>query len=393
MRLYAHELVYMKKVVQISDSASRLGGGIPESIRGLCRGLTATGRWRPVMVAQSDPFSKADALAWGDTPLDVVVQEPFDLLGTCFVHAAEARSPHVLHLHGIWGPASRGAWRLVRNSRDRPLIISTHGMLEPWALSRSRWKKRLAWKGWNGGLARSAKCLHALCDEEAASIAALLPSAPICVIPNGVDLPNNVSGARREAEDKILLFVGRLHPKKGIIPLIEAWATVPGMAADGWRLVLAGWDDGGHEQTLRARVDALRLGESVAFVGPVIGAAKDQLFRRASAFILPSFSEGLPMAVLEAWSYGLPVMMTDECHLTSSFADGAARRIEPTVASIADGLADFATLAKRGVLGSLGERGRALVERRYSWTRIGDEMAAVYEWLLGGGKPDCIIHQ
>lgn len=381
----------MNKVVQISDSASRLGGGIPESIRGLCRGLFATGRWQPVMVGQFDAFSLADAPAWEGTPLDVVAGNRLDWLGNGFVRAARARSPDILHLHGIWGSASRGAWVLVRSRHERPLIISAHGMLEPWALRQSRWKKRLAWKVWNRQLVRSARCLHALCDEEATSIAALLPGAPICVVPNGVDLPSELPEVERETERKILLFVGRIHPKKGVVPLIDAWARVPGMAADGWRLTIAGWDDGGHERALRARVDALGLGASVAFVGSVTGSEKEQLFRRASAFILPSFSEGLPMSVLEAWSYGLPVLMTDECHLTSGFAEGAARRIEPTVASIVEGLEDFASLAKRGGLDFMGRRGRALVERRFSWVRIGADMASVYEWLLGGIKPACVV--
>ena len=195
----------------------------------------------------------------------------------------------------------------------------------------------------------------------------------------------------RDSERKIILFVGRIHPKKGISSLIEAWARVPGMVADGWRLTIAGWDDGGHERALRARVDALGLGVSVAFLGSMSGAGKDELFRKASAFILPSFSEGLPMSVLEAWSYGLPVLMTDECHLTSGFAEGAARRIEPTVASIVEGLEDFAARANRGGLDSMGKRGRALVERRYSWAHIGADMADVYEWLLGGIKPACVV--
>jgi glycosyltransferase involved in cell wall biosynthesis len=343
------------------------------------------------MVAQSDAFCLADTPAWGDTPLDVVAQGRLDLFGEGFARAADARSPDILHLHGIWGAASRGAWSLARSKNHRPMMISAHGMLETWALAQSRWKKRLAWKAWNGRLIRSANCLHALCDEEATSIANLLPGARICIIPNGVDLPSEFPEVERDSERKIILFVGRIHPKKGLSPLIEAWARAPGIVADGWRLTVAGWDDGGHERALRARVDALGLGASVAFVGSVSGAGKDELFRKASAFILPSLSEGLPMSVLEAWSYGLPVLMTDECHLTSGFAEGAARRIEPTVASIVEGLEDFAARANRGGLDSMGKRGRALVERRYSWAHIGADMADVYEWLLGGIKPACVV--
>lgn len=382
----------MRTVVQISDSASRLAGGMFESVRGLCRGLSATGRWLPVMVGQHDTFSKADAPAWGDTPLEIIARGRFDLPGTGLARVVEAKSPEVLHLHGIWGPATRGAWRLARHKRDRPLVISPRGMLEPWALDRGRWKKRFAWTVWNGALVLSAGCLHALCEEEACSIAALLPHARICIVPNGVDLPCRATALQIAPGRRTMLFVGRIHPKKGLVPLIEAWGRTPAMATEGWRLVIAGWDDGGHEPALRARVEALGLRDSVAFVGPVVGTAKDDLFRRASAFILPSFSEGLPMAVLEAWSYGLPVLMTDECHLSVGFVAGAARRVEPTAASIAEGLSGFAARAGRGELASMGARGRALVEDRYSWARIGDDMAAVYDWLMGGPKPACIVN-
>jgi glycosyltransferase involved in cell wall biosynthesis len=381
----------MNMVVHMSDSASRLGGGIYESIRGLCRGLSSTGRWRPAMVGQLDAFSSTDAPMWGDTPLEVVARGRLDFLGTSLVRAVKSRSPGILHLHGIWGASSRAAWLLARMEGEHPLVVSAHGMLEPWAMDRGRWKKRVAWRVWNGHLLRSAKCLHALCDEEASSIAAVLPGAPICVIPNGVDLPGGAPVMRSDAEHRVMLFMGRIHPKKGLVQLIEAWARAPGTMAGGWRLIIAGWDDGGHEQALRTRAETLGLGSSVSFVGPVAGAAKEELFRRASAFILPSFSEGLPMAVLEAWSFGLPVLMTDECHLTSGFDAGAARRIEPHVASIVDGLEDFAVRAKRSELAPMGARGRALVERRFSWPLIGDQMAGVYEWLLGAARPACVV--
>jgi len=128
----------------------------------------------------------------------------------------------------------------------------------------------------------------------------------------------------------------------------------------------------------------------VAFLGPAFGAAKDQLLRQADAFILPSFSEGLPMSVLEAWSYRLPVLMTEHCNLPEGFANDAAIRIGTDVESIAEGMRLLQQSTIRD-LQSIGQNGRSLVERQFTWPQVAAQMKEVYEWLLGGGlRPGCV---
>jgi poly(glycerol-phosphate) alpha-glucosyltransferase len=128
----------------------------------------------------------------------------------------------------------------------------------------------------------------------------------------------------------------------------------------------------------------------VIFTGPTFGDAKDALLRRASAFILPSFSEGLPMSVLEAWAYGLPVFMTDHCNLPEGFASGAALRIGTDVESIAQGMCGLFR-SPISDLRSLGQNGRSLVSERFTWPRIAGQMKEVYEWMLAGGaQPECV---
>ena len=125
-------------------------------------------------------------------------------------------------------------------------------------------------------------------------------------------------------------------------------------------------------------------------MGPAFGATKDALLRRADAFILPSFSEGLPVAVVEAWAYQLPALMTDHCNLPEGFAADAAIRIGTDVDSIADGLMQLIR-SPTSDLRSLGDNGRALVERQFTWPTVAEEMVKVYEWVLGGGEaPGCV---
>ena len=192
-----------------------------------------------------------------------------------------------------------------------------------------------------------------------------------------------------------MLFLGRIHPKKGISLLLEAWSSVVGIRERGWRLIIAGWDDGGHAEALKSLVVQLGLGETVIFKGPVFGEQKERLFRSAAAFILPSFSEGLPMAVLEAWSYGLPVLMTDACHLPEGFAANAAIRIDPTPESIATGLSRLISVMSDTEREAMGARGRVLVEERFSWDRISTEMCKIYDQATarstGPGQPPLAV--
>src|SRR5262249_862312 len=129
---------------------------------------------------------------------------------------------------------------------------------------------------------------------------------------------------------------------------------------------------------------------SVRFVGPKFGAEKDSLLRSVAAFVLPSFSEGLPVSVLEAWAYGLPVAMTSHCNLPQGFAVGAAVCIHTTAPSIACGLVDVMAMTdeERSVMGM---RGRRLVEEQFSWASHAEQMYSVYSWMSRcGARPGCV---
>jgi glycosyltransferase involved in cell wall biosynthesis len=372
-------------VVHITDSASRLAGGISESMRGLTTSIEQSGRWRNSILAIEDRASNEDRSSWGVQSLDFVKRSAVGPFGSSWAirkHVAHI-APDIVHLHGIWGPASLAA-RYICSQKSKPVIvISPHGMLEPWALQRSRLKKSIAWNVWMRSLIAQTDCFHALCDEEADSIRKFSKGVPIVVIPNGVNAPDSVpdfAGRRKE-----ILFLGRLHVKKGLSSLLSAWASLSDIRDDGWRLIIAGWDDGGFEATLRAESARLGLDQSVVFYGPAYGAAKADLLGKCSVFVLPSSSEGLPMSVLEAWSFGMPVLMTRECHLREGFDAKAAISIESDAPSIADGLNLLVTQMSRSERCSMGARGRELIETRFSWGRIGREMADAYDAIIRRG--------
>lgn len=301
----------------------------------------------------------------------------------------------VLHLQGLWLYPSIAALRW-RARTGRPVMISPHGMLDGWALRNSAWKKSLALKLFERRNLAGAACLHALANSELEAIRALGLNVPVAVVPNGVDMPSldalPPSTSFLEADGrKILLFLGRIHPKKGLEETLKAWAQVlhgTPLVRRNWVFVIAGWDDGGHVEKLRRLVNELGLEDAVRFLGPVFGEEKTALLRSASAFILASHSEGLPMAVLEAWAHECPVLISSACNLPEGFAAGAAIEIPTNPSAMAPILARSLTEME---LSRLGKAGRALVSERFSWARVGRDLAAVYAWLAGRGlQPDCV---
>jgi len=268
-------------------------------------------------------------------------------------------------------------------------------MLAPWALRNSAWKKRLVRALWEDAAHRSAACFHVNSEAEHLTLRRHGLRNPICIIPNGIDLPASqnsegsslVSGLLSVARGrKLLLYLGRLHPKKNLVNLIRAWKEALNShpsTLNSWMLAIAGWDQGGHEAQLRKLTTDLRLLTSVIFLGPRFGADRDACYRACDAFVLPSLSEGLPMTVLEAWAYAKPVLMTPECNLAESFVAGAALQIGTTSKEIAAGVKQLIEMSDDDRK-AMGARGRALVAEKFSWPRVGQQMRTVYEWVLGG---------
>jgi glycosyltransferase involved in cell wall biosynthesis len=370
-------------------SVSRKAGGLFQSVRGLAKAVASTNanvqvfgirdedsavdlqEWRPLSVEAFRPRLRA----WGYSNQLVPAMLDADL--------------DILSVHGLWKYCSVGSQRWHRQT-GRPYVIHPHGMLEPWAVRNAMWKKRIAALLYENQHLRGAACLRALSEAEAQSIRSYGLHNQICVIPNGVDLPAlSESSAKNESTNqKTLLYLGRLHPKKNISNLIRAWNETfnsQRSSGDRWVLAIAGWDQGGYESELKR----IAVGTSVIFLGPQFGAHKSECYRACDAFILPSFSEGLPMAVLEAWSYAKPVLMTAECNLPEGFAADAAVRIGSSSNEIAGGLSNLIKMSDDDRI-AMGARGRDLVTRKFSWPRIGEKMRAVYEWMLGGEMPDTV---
>ena len=389
----------------LTPSLGYNGGGIATAVRGLAGALagarTAIPRVFGIEAESTNPGTLRAGYAEYSRcgraqacPQDSLTTPhwPAAMLCPSFGPAAFGYSPSLLqalrlakldllHVHGLWMYPSVAAPRWSGRER-RPYIVSPHGMLDLWALRNSAWKKRIAELLYERRCLEGAACLHALTTAEADAIRAFGLRNPICVVPNGVDLPTGSApdppdwALQLPAGTQVLLYLGRIHPKKGLAALLHAWASAR-IGRSSWRLVLAGWDQNGHAADLEQLSRALGIAGTVSFIGPQFGAQKLASYAAAHAFILPSLSEGLPAAVLEAWSHRLPVLMTGQCNLPEGFEAGAALPIEPASESIAAGLRTLASMPD-SVLVEIGARGRRLVEKRFAWSAVAQQFLTVY---------------
>jgi poly(glycerol-phosphate) alpha-glucosyltransferase len=389
------------KAAFLMTSVSRRGGGVAEVARQLAWQLQSSPDVEVPVFGLTDDCTTTDMPSW--PPLSVKTYKVCGPRGFGYApgYRGSVREARVdlLHCHGLWMYPSFASLKLAADGL--PCLISPHGMLDPWALRNSGWKKRLAGALFEDAHLRRAGCLHALCAAELEAIRSSGFTNPVCVVPNGVELPPRRSDGhadkaalRAKPGQRVLLFLGRVHPKKGLDALIEAWSMVrtriPGVS-DNWLLAIAGWEgQEGYQRELVGKASASGIAEFVAFLGPLYGQDKNAALSAADAFVLPSLSEGMPMAVLEAWAHELPVVMTSHCNLPEGFQAGAALRVESDAASIADGLESLLVMNDSD-RHHIGQKGRLLVEQRFTWHKAAADLRSVYLWLSGGGaRPDCI---
>jgi glycosyltransferase involved in cell wall biosynthesis len=271
-------------------------------------------------------------------------------------------------------------------------------MLEPWALRRSNWKKQVTGRLWEFENLKGAACLRVTSDDELQSVRGFGLKNPVALIPNGIDVEDYAalpSPAEAEAllpelkGRRVLLFLSRVHPKKGLTVLLRAWASL-GAARRDFVLALAGPDQRGHTDELKLLVDELGLKETVVFPGALFGEKKLAAYALSELFVLPSFSENFGVAVAEALAAGLPVVTTTATPWKNLGERGCGWCVDATVEQLAETIRAALSLSKRE-LAAMGAKGREWMRQDFSWQRLAAQMVEVCEWTLCGGQPpECV---
>lgn len=308
------------------------------------------------------------------------------------------RRSTIIHQHGIWTALSRATSR-SRRMCGSPTVVAPHGSLDEWALRKSWWKKRLALKAYEWDNLTGAACLHALSASEASSFRAFGLTNPIAVIPNGISSEwlgssGDAASFRRRfdiAEDqRVMLFLSRITPKKGLPMFLQALARLR-QCLDGWVFAIAGVDEFDHLAEVKADVGRLKLETHVRFVGPLYDQDKRDAFAAAELFILPSYSEGAPMVILEALGAGVPVLTTQASPWESLITHGCGWWTAITNDGLAEALED-ALSRSPVVLQQMGARGRSLMEAEYTWSKVAADTLRLYQWLLHrADRPEFVI--
>lgn len=315
-----HDLAGLR-IGLLSASVSRLGGGVFEAVVTHAEMIQSAGG-EPVIFGLDDGHAQEDRTRFGTAAVHhAKVTGPAQIgFAPSLVADMLGAKLDILHLHGIWMyPSLAGALWAQRS--DRPYVISPHGMLDPWITSRGKLKKAVARAAYERFSWRIAARLHALTEREAHDIRNETGRSDTLVIPNAGPQPRSTPPVLTRGPT--FLYLGRIHPKKNIDALIEAWKLATGSAnPHGSRLVIAGWGNPAHVEELKAVLE--QAPESIQFVGPQFGEDKQRLLDQARFLILPSHSEGLPMVVLEGWAAGTPSIMTSQCNLPEGFSSGAA---------------------------------------------------------------------
>jgi glycosyltransferase involved in cell wall biosynthesis len=330
-----------------------------------------------VGVWAADQSAVATPLLSFSSPVQRIVGTEAEALG---------RSDHIdiLHDNGIW---LRHNHRLAILAKRRgiPRVVSTRGMLEPWALRHKRFKKYVAWRLYQRRDLRIALYHHTTAEAEAQNLQHLSLAVPISIVPNGIDMPGESPAAFSSRDQRTTtetgrtaLFLGRIYPIKGLPMLIQAWSSV---RPKGWQLCIAGPDEAGHRKDVENAVLATGLTDSVSFLGPIAPQMKAALFSEVDLLILPSYSESFGMVVAEALAHGLPVLTTKGTPWSSLPKNGCGWWVEPTVDGICSAL-HAATNLDRGTLRSMGANGRALVAKHFAWRNVASRFICLYESVL-----------
>lgn len=374
------------------DSISEEASGPSYSVPRLCDALAATGADVTLMTigvrrAEGRPWHH-EVYPQNFAAVPLLSRMRFSR-GLSIGLAAAAQSASIVHAHGLWLMSNIYPASAARRA-GRPLVISPRGMLGGAALRFSAHKKRVVWHALQARALRAADCLHATSDLEYQDIRAAGLTAPVAVIPNGIDVPDASSGPDvDEAAARTVLFLGRLHPKKGLDQLLDAWAMISS-AHPAWCLDIVGPIDSPYARALETRFAS---SPSVRFRGPLFGHDKAEAYRRAAVFVLPTLNENFGMTVAEALAQGTPVISTKGAPWEGLITNGCGWWIEQGAGPLAASLQEAMSLhpAQRSAMGSAGQRWMA---QDFGWRAVGDAMISVYHWLQGRSPaPDCVIRR
>ncbi len=297
----------------------------------------------------------------------------------------------LVHIHALWSYASGAAARAARKA-NVPYILRPAGMLSTYAFQHHGLKKRLYWQWVERQTVLHAAGFHATSTGESLDITSVRRDAKVFVIPNGVDKaawdsPRKPDELRRRCninspDIPIVLFLSRLHPKKGVTDLL-----IPGFAMlkRPAHLAIAGGvdeHDPGYEKEVQTAIQQFKIGNRTTLLGPVLGTDRWGMFDGAACFILPSHSENFGIVVAEAMSRKCAVIVTDQVqcceHVQAACAGITISRSAEAVAAALDQVLESPASCQ-----AMGLNGAKYASEKFAWSGVADQVLGMYQSIIG----------
>ena len=375
------------RVCIFTNSIDKRDGGPSRSVPILAKGLSQVGIETTLLTAQTTEMNTH--LVDGTFVAVKVVPQNISFRG---LEAAILEGHYdLIHGQNLWSPIYSKMAYIARKHKI-PYMMSPRGCLEPWSMKQKRLKKLLAFHLYQKRDLQKAACILATARMEADSIRALGINAPIAIVPNGIDMSEYQCRSSEEKcrVKKQILFLSRIHKKKGIELLIKAWERLHDKYPE-WSVVIAGNGEEAYIDYLKDIISGNGLDKCVKIIPPAFGEAKHKLYCESSLFVLPTYSENFGMVIAEAMSCGVPVITTNGTPWQElndkSLGWCIDLSLENLVLTITHAI-DLGTDA----LFDMGQRGSMYVQRSYEYTQVAAKNKQVYEWIvMGERKPDFVI--
>ena len=306
-----------------------------------------------------------------------------------------ASAHDIVHIHGIWQFPDWAAAAAARHA-GVPYVITPHGSLQPARLKKSSFKKRVSAVLADRAMLNQASCLHATAANEAEAFRLYGYRGPIAMIPNGIAPAGPIApdraamleaAFRRDFPEtqgrRLLLFLSRIEPIKGVTTLARAWAECARQFTD-WHLVVVGPDERSHLQDVLAILRDGGVLNRTTITGPLYGDRKTAAYLASELFVLPTISENFGLVIGEALSHRVPVITTTGAPWPGIVEHDCGWWITPSQNALVGALREALPLP-RAALAARGDRGAEWIARDFTWEAESRLLLETYEWLLGSG--------
>jgi glycosyltransferase involved in cell wall biosynthesis len=313
-----------------------------------------------------------------DHPVEIPTNKHFQVSFRSLIHLIKfglqlnKKQIDIIHLQHIWNPYIH-IMALMARLKGIPYIITPRGMLEPWIMQRHSWKKKIALLLYQHRDLKKASFIHVTCEAEKETVRQLGYTNQVAVIPNGIDLtklppPKNNYGSKK------IVFLSRLHPKKGIEILLEAWHKIK---EEKWQLEIAGDGDPKYIASLKQLIQTKNIA-NVTILEPQYGQAKWDFIKQADLFILPTYSENFGIVIAEALAVGVPVITTTGTPWKELIAQQCGWWIDLSVDHLVNTLQQ-AMATPPSQLQQMGVNGRQLIQEKYDMQAIASKIKTLYQ--------------